>query len=221
MMIRATGLIFCLIIFVAGLAAAEEPAAAWETPEYEEEDVRQSVEGEEIDSLSPFALSLKLGWHWFWRMGVLKTASMHPVYGVGVGDMQGFTGEVDFDWFFRDWLVFTATAGGYCARLSQYDQNYMTGYGLLSAKLQRTGPYADYYVGTGLGLYLSRVSNPVDSAIALQPGIHALAGIRIHVTDHWSVLLEDRVAFTLRATGLFKNMDLGGNFLYLGTSYRF
>jgi hypothetical protein len=91
----------------------------------------------------------------------------------------------------------------------------------LSVKLQQPTRIVDYYVGTGIGAYLCRVSNPTDSAIALQPGIHALIGMRFHVADHWSILVEDRVAFTLRATGLFYNLDLGGNFLYLGTSYRF
>jgi len=216
----ATGLILCLgIVFGPGPAVAadiwgdEEIRAAEET----QQDIPDAAA---TASRSAFALGVKMGWHWFFEQGVL-TYSSNPYYGVSAGDLQGLNGELDFDYFFREWLVFTATAGGYGANLSRYSQDYITGYGLLSAKLQRPGNWADYYVGAGVGGYLSRVSNEVDTAYALQPGLHVLLGIRFHLTREWSLLLEDRAAFTLMAQGLFKSLNLGGNHLFLGTSYRF
>jgi hypothetical protein len=45
--------------------------------------------------------------------------------------------------------------------------------------------------------------------------------MRVHVTPRWSILLEDRAAFTMRAEEGFGDLDLGGNFIMLGGSRRF
>jgi len=223
MMKKATGLL--LLVIPIGLVISCSGALAqddWMAEEERAAEDRQLdvVENPATVARSPFALSVKMGWHWFWNSGVFKYSSQ-PYYDVSASDLQGPNGELDLDYFFREWLVFTVTAGGYGANLSKYSQDYITGYGLLSAKLQRAGGFVDYYVGAGIGAYLSRVSNQVDTAYALQPGVHALLGLRFHVTPAWSVLLEDRVAFTLKAQGLFESLDLGGNHLFVGGSYRF
>jgi hypothetical protein len=220
MMKRATGLLLCFgLLLLCGRALAQDK---WvdEEGRIAEEQQLDSVENTATTARSPFAISAKMGWHWFWNTGVFLY-SFHPYYDVSSSDLQGLNGELDFDYFFREWLVFTVTTGGYGASLSKYGQDYITGYGLLSAKIQRTGPFVDYYVGAGFGAYLARVSNNVDTAYALQPGIHALLGMRFHVTPAWSILLENRFAFTLKAQGLFSSLDLGGNHLFLGGSYRF
>ena len=217
---RRTAVLLCLcLVLVSGRAGAQdhvseqEERMAWQREPYRPEDPVTR-------SKSAFGLSVKMGWHWFFKLGVFEDAA-DPYYGVKPSDMQGPNGEVDLDYFFREWLVFTVTAGGYGASLSEYSQNYLVGYGLLSAKIMRPGSFVDYYVGAGGGAYLARVTNPVDTAYALKPGGHALIGMRFHVAPHWSVLIENRVAFTDKAGGLFKSLDLGGNHLFAGASYRF
>ena len=59
------------------------------------------------------------------------------------------------------------------------------------------------------------------TSTALKPGIHGLIGISVHVTQRWDILLEDRLAFTLKAEEGFGDLDLGGNFLLLGCAYNF
>lgn len=221
MLKRTTGLLLLLagIVFLGGSAGAQDDWADEEGLVAEDRQL-DTVESPATAARSPFGLSVKMGWHWFWNSGVFKYSG-HPYYDVTPDDMQGPNGELDFDYYFREWLVFTLTAGGYGASLSRYSQDYITGYGLLSAKLRRAGRFVDYYVGAGFGGYLSRVSNPAGTAYAMQPGIHALLGMRFNVTPAWSILLEDRVAFTLKAQGMFHSLDLGGNHLFLGASYRF
>jgi hypothetical protein len=79
---------------------------------------------------------------------------------------------------------------------------------------------ADYYVGAGLGGYYSQIELDGTSD-ALKPGVHGVAGIRIHVAPSWSLLLEDRLAFTTRAEGGFNSLNLGGNFVLGGVQYQF
>jgi len=218
MMKKTTGLLLCLgLVLVSGFVEAQDN---WMEEEELLAEDRQldSLEDPATEARSKFALSAKIGWHWFWNSGVLRASGDS---GVSSSDLMGPIGEIDVDYFFREWLVFTLTTGGYGANLSQYDQGYLTGYGLLSAKLQKPGRIVDYYVGAGFGAYLARVSNNVDTAYALKPGLHALVGLRFHLTPAWSLLIEDRVAFTLKAKGLFESLDLGGNQLFLGASYRF
>jgi len=78
-----------------------------------------------------------------------------------------------------------------------------------------------------LGGYLAnrKITDPQtgieDSAMALKPGAHLLVGIRLHLNPTWSLLIEDRIAFTTKAQGGFGGMDLGGNFLSIGCTYQF
>ena len=115
----------------------------------------------------------------------------------------------------RPFLVVSGTLGGYQGKTDQYKIEILTGYALATAKLQKVTRFADYYVGAGVGAYFSRMKADGTSN-ALKPGLHGLIGLRVHVTPRWSVLLEDRMAFTFHAEEGFGDLDLGGNFVMLG-----
>jgi hypothetical protein len=124
-------------------------------------------------------------------------------------------GEVEFDYHLRPYIVLSGTLGGYQGKSDLYKIDILTGYVLATAKLQKVTRFADYYVGAGLGGYFSRMKADGTSH-ALKPGLHGLIGLRVHVAPKWSVLLEDRMAFTMHAEEGFGDLDLGGNFVMLG-----
>jgi hypothetical protein len=167
-----------------------------------------------------FSLSGKVSYHTFWKQGLLKNGADYGRSGLGVSSLSGVGGEIDFDYHWRPFMVFSATLGGYQGKSEEYEIEVITGYLLATAKLQKVTRVADYYVGAGLGAYFSRMKAD-GTAYALKPGLHGLVGMRFHVTPRWSVLLEDRLAFTLRAEEGFGDLDLGGNFVMLGGSHHF
>lgn len=179
--------------------------------------------GEEAETLpSPprFSLYGKAVYHTFWKQGLLDNGEAYGRPGLGVSDLAGFGGEIEFNYHWRPYLVFAGTLGGYQGTSDAYKIDIFTGYLLATAKLQKAGRIADYYLGAGLGAYFSRLEAD-GTASALKPGIHGLIGINIHVTPKWDILLEDRLAFTLHAEEGFGDLDLGGNFLMLGAGYKF
>ena len=204
-----------VVLFVLLTSAAELNAQA------PEEDVAQ--EGDEVEtsalSASRFSLGLKFAYHTFWKQGLLENGEKVGRPGLGAGDLAGIGGELDVDYHLRPYLVLTATAGAYEGGEGSKDIEVMTAYGLLTAKLQNSGDLADYYFGAGFGGYFSRIELD-DTSYSLKPGVHALAGIRIHLADSWSLLLEDRLAFTTRAKGGFNGLNLGGNFILGGIQYQ-
>lgn len=208
MMKKTPGLFF--VFFMALGLAVQGAQASQETGEKDD--------GQE--SSYRFFLNVKGAWHTFWSAGLFEHGAEYGRPGLGANDMQGLGGEVDLDFQFRHYLVFTATVGAYEGSANQYDIDVITAYGLLTAKLQNVGNMADYYVGLGLGGYFSRMSAD-GTSYTFKPGAHGLVGIRFHLTPSWDLLLEDRLAFTLRAKGGFGDLDLGGNFVLLGCSYRF
>lgn len=185
----------------------------WAQPSYE-----SSFEPEETTP-SPyrFSVSGKILYHTFWKEGILDNGEAYGRPGLGVGDLSGVGGELEFDYHFRPFMVFSGTLGGYQGNADLYKIEILTGYFLATAKLQKVTRLADYYVGAGLGAYFSQMKADGTSN-ALKPGLHGLIGIRIHVAPKWSVLLEDRLAFTMHAEDGFGDLDLGGNFLMLGGS---
>lgn len=187
----------------------------WAQPAYE-----SRFEPEETTS-SPhrFSVSGKISYHTFWKQGLLDNGEAFGRPGLGVGSLTGVGGEVEFDYHFRPFMVFSGTLGGYQGKTDQYKIDILTGYVLATAKLQKVTRFADYYVGAGLGAYFSRMKAD-GTTHALKPGLHGLIGLRVHVTPKWSVLLEDRMAFTFRVEE-FGDLDLGGNFVMLGGSRRF
>ena len=166
-----------------------------------------------------FSVSGKISYHTFWKQGLLENGEDFGRPGLGVGDLAGVGGEVEFDYHFRSFMVFSGTLGGYQGKTDQYKVDILTGYALATAKLQKVTELADYYVGAGVGAYFSRMKADGTSN-ALKPGLHGLIGIRVHVTPKWSILLEDRLAFTFRVEE-FGDLDLGGNYLMLGGSRGF
>ena len=166
-----------------------------------------------------FSVSGKISYHTFWKQGLLENGEDFGRPGLGVGDLAGVGGEVEFDYHFRSFMVFSGTFGGYQGKTDQYKTDILTGYVLATAKLQKVNRFADYYVGAGLGAYFSRMKAD-GTTYALKPGLHFLIGIRVHVTPRWSILLEDRMAFTFRVEE-FGDLDLGGNFVMLGGSRGF
>lgn len=179
--------------------------------------------GEEAEKPPPptrFSVYGKILYHTFWKQGLLNNGEAFGRPGLGVGDLTGMGGEIEFDYHWRPYVVFAATLGGYQGKSDQYQIDIFTGYVLGTAKLQKTGRIADYYIGAGLGGYYSRLEAE-GTANALKPGMHGLIGLNVHVTPKWDILLEDRVAVTLRAEEGFGDLDLGGNFLLLGAGYRF
>ena len=179
--------------------------------------------GEEKGAQAPpprFSVSGKVLYHTFWKQGLLDNGDAYGRPGLGTSDLAGFGGEFDFDYHWKPFAVFTATLGGYQGSTGEHKIDIITGYFLGTAKLQKSGRIADYYVGAGVGGYFSRIDAD-GTANALKPGVHCLLGIKVHVTQRWSVFLEDRLALTMRAGGGFGDLDLGGNFLLLGGSYRF
>jgi len=178
------------------------------------------VEDERVASPSRFSVSGKMAYHTFWKQGLLENGEAYGRPGLGVSSLAGVGGEIELDYHWRPFLVIALTAGGYQGKSDQNKVEVITGYALATAKLQKSGGIADYYVGAGLGGYFSRMKADGTSN-ALKPGIHGLIGIRVHVTPAWSILLEDRLAFTLRAEDGFGDLDLGGNFVLLGASHHF
>ena len=179
--------------------------------------------GEEEGAQAPpprFSVSGKFLYHTFWKQGLLDNGDDYGRPGLGTSDLAGVGGEFDFDYHWKPFVVFTATLGGYQGGSDDERIDIITGYFLGTAKLQKSGRIADYYLGAGVGGYLSRIEAD-GTAHALKPGIHMLFGIKVHVTPRWSIFLEDRMAITMRAGGGFGDLDLGGNFLLLGGSYRF
>jgi hypothetical protein len=179
--------------------------------------------GEEGDAQDPpprFSVSGKFLYHTFWRKGLLANGDAYGRPDLGGSDLEGVGGEFDFDYHWKPFVVFTATLGGYEGSTNAYKIDLITGYFLATAKLQKSGRIADYYVGAGVGAYFSRIEAD-GTAHALKPGMHGLVGIKVHVTPRWSVFLEDRLATTMRAGDGFGDLDLGGNFLLLGGTYRF
>ncbi len=187
----------------------------WAQPTYE------SVFEPEETTSSPhrFSVSGKISYHTFWKQGLLDNGEAFGRPGLGVGSLTGVGGEIEFDYHFRPFMVFSGTLGGYQGKTDQYKIDVLTGYVLATAKLQKVTRFADYYVGAGLGAYFSRMKADGTSH-ALKPGLHGLIGLRVHVTPKWSILLEDRMAFTFRVEE-FGDLDLGGNFVMLGGSRRF
>lgn len=167
-----------------------------------------------------FSVSGKVVYHTFWKQGLLQNGEDFGRPELGAGSLAGVGGEVEFDYHLKPFLVLSATIGGYQGKSSANKIEILTGYALATAKLQKLTRFADYYVGAGLGGYFSRMKAD-GTAHALQPGLHGLIGIRFHVTPKWSILLEDRAAFTLRAEDGFGDLDLGGNFIMLGGSRHF
>jgi hypothetical protein len=175
---------------------------------------------EPSSSSSPFDFGVKGCFHSFWSKSLSQNGENTGGPGLSAGDFNGLGGEADLDYFYSRYWVFTLTAGMYEGSEHEKDVSIITGYGLLTAKLQKPGELADYYIGAGVGGYIGRIEAG-DTAYSLKPGIHALIGIRIHVNSDWSILLEDRPAFSLNAQGRFGGLNLGGNFVLLGCSYRF
>jgi len=183
----------------------------WAQPTHE-----SKFEPEEPDSSTRrFSVSGKVLYHTFWKQGLLDNGEAYGRPGLGVGSLTGVGGEIEFDYHVRPFLVVSGTVGGYQGNTDQYKIEILTGYALATAKLQKVTQFADYYVGAGLGAYFSRMEADGTSN-ALKPGLHGLIGLRVHVTPKWSVLLEDRMAFTLRAEEGFGDLDLGGNFVMIG-----
>jgi hypothetical protein len=177
---------------------------------------------EKVAQASPprFSVSGKILYHTFWKQGLLDNGDAYGRPGLGTSDLAGFGGEFDFDYHWKPFAVFTATLGAYQGSTGEHKIDIVTAYFLATAKLQKSGRIADYYVGAGVGGYFSQIDAD-GTAHALKPGVHGLIGIKVHVTQRWSVFLEDRLAITMRAGGGFGDLDLGGNFLLLGGSYRF
>lgn len=204
-----------ILLLVCAMVVVPSGALMAQTPE-DGQEVRPVAE-----ERSRFGMAVKGGYHTFWGWGILGGDGVE--YGrpsLKASDLAGLCGELDVDYFFRKNIVFTATVGGYGGRSGKQNMEVIAGYGLLTAKLQRTTRYADYYVGAGLGAYVARMEAD-DTAWTVQPGVHGIIGMRIFLTPRWSLLVEDRVALTVRALGGFGKMDLGGNFVLLGTAYRF
>lgn len=185
---------------------------------------QDSKEGGEMNASPsaqhPLFLNVKGAWHSFWKSGVFLHGEAYGRPGFDAGDLQGIGGEVEVDYQIRKFLLLSAAAGAYEGNSDRHDVTLITAYGLATAKLQNTQKYADYYVGLGVGAYFGHMDAD-GTSVALKPGVHGVAGVRIHLTPDWSVLLEDRLAFALRAKGGFGDIDLGGNFVLLGCSYRF
>jgi len=183
----------------------------WAQPVYE-----SRFEPEEPDpSPRRWSVSGKVTYHTFWKQGLLNNGEDYGRPGLGVTDLAGIGGEVEFDYHLRPFIVFSGTVGGYQGKSDLHKIELLTGYALATAKLQKVTRFADYYVGAGVGAYFSRIKADGTSN-ALKPGLHALLGMRVHVTPKWSVLLEDRLAFTIHAEEGFGDLDLGGNFVMLG-----
>ena len=180
----------------------------------------REVEPETISSPHRFSVSGKVAYHTLWKQGLLKNGADYGRPGLGVSDLSGVGGEIEFDYHWRPFMVFSGTLGGYQGKTDRYDIDLLTGYVLATAKLQKVTRLADYYVGAGLGGYFSRIKAD-GTSYALKPGLHGLVGMRFHVTPRWSILLEDRVAVTMRAEEGFGDLDLGGNFVMLGGSHHF
>ncbi len=167
-----------------------------------------------------FSISGKVTYHTFWKQGLLENGEEYGRPGLGVSSLTGVGGEIEFDYHVKPFLVCSATLGGYQGKTEQYQIEILTGYLLATAKIQKVTRVVDYYVGAGLGAYFSRIEAEGTSN-ALKPGLHGLIGMRFHVTPRWSILLEDRLAFTMRAEEGFGDLDLGGNFVMLGGSRHF
>ncbi len=179
----------------------------------------EETEGAAQSTGSRFSVGVKGFYHTFWKQGLLDNGGgEYGRPGLDTGSVDGLGGEVDLDYTWKPWAVFTFTAGAYQGGEGAHKIDVVTGYGLLTAKLQRVGEMADYYVGAGFGGYFSRMKAD-GTAYALKPGVHVLLGIRIHVDPRWSILIEDRAAFTSHANGGFGGLDLGGNFVLVGCSY--
>jgi hypothetical protein len=167
-----------------------------------------------------FSVSGKVTYHTLWKQGLLKNGAAFGRPGLGVSSLSGVGGEVEVDYPLKSFLVLSGTLGGYQGKTEQYKIDILTGYVLATVKIQKLTRLADYYVGAGLGAYFSRIKAE-GTAYALKPGLHGLIGMRFHVTPKWSILLEDRLAFTMRAEEGFGDLDLGGNFVMLGGSRTF
>ncbi len=179
------------------------------------------LESETVSFPHRFSVSGKVAYHTFWKQGLLKHGAEYGRPGLGVSSLTGVGGEVEFDYHWKPFMVFSGTVGGYQANSDEYDIDLLTGYVLATAKLQKMTHFVDYYVGAGLGGYFSRIKADDGTSYALKPGLHGLVGMRFHVTPVWSILLEDRMAFTMRAEDGFGDLDLGGNFVMLGGSHHF
>ena len=206
---RLMVLFFTLFFLVTGLVGSEVRAS-------QEEAVQLSEE----QAPSRFSIGLKGGLHLYWKTGLLANPAEYGRPGMGVTDLLGFCGEVDLNYHMKDYLVLTVTGGGYEASSEEYDISFLTGYGLLTVNLVSSRRSADYYVGFGVGGYWSHIDAD-GTAEALKPGIHGTIGVRISLAPGWSLILEDRLAYTLQAKGGFGDMNLGGNFFLIGCSYRF
>jgi len=209
--VKANPKIGCLLAVFLLVAAGDLSAQ----PYYD-----SKFESETISFPHHFSVSGKVAYHTLWKQGLLKNGADYGRPGLGVSSLSGMGGEIEFDYHWKPFMVFSGTLGGYQGKTDQYKIDLLTGYVLATAKLQKMTGFADYYVGAGLGGYFSRIKAE-GTSYALKPGLHGLVGMRFHVTPGWSILLEDRVAVTMRAEEGFGDLDLGGNFVMLGGSHHF
>jgi len=209
MMKRIPGLLLLLFLILFGATVA----SAQDSQEAGEKDRAPSDQ-------RPLFLNVKGAWHSFWSSGVFRNGAAYGRPGFDAADMQGVGGEVEVDYQIRKYLLFSAAVGGYQGNSERHNVSLITAYGIATAKLQNKMKSLDYYAGLGVGGYFTYLDADGTSN-AFQPGVHGVVGVRIHLTPAWSLLLEDRVAFTMRAKSGFGDIDLGGNFVLLGCSYQF
>ena len=172
------------------------------------------------DSSSRVSIGLKMAYHLFWSQGLLAHGEDHGLPNLTANDLSGPGIELDVDFDWGSYLILSMTVGAYQGISTENNIDLYTAYGLGTVKIINRTQYADYYTGLGLGVYYGNMEAG-DTVDSLKPGVHVLVGIRIPLTSQVSLLLEDRVAFSQKAKGGFKDMNLGGNFALLGCSYHF
>ncbi len=169
---------------------------------------------------SKFSVGLKVAHHMFWGHGLFVQGEKFGMPNLSASDLAGPGFELDFDFDWRSSLVFSATAGGYQGTNTEYNIDLYAVYVLGALKIVRQTKYVDYYTGFGFGIYYCSLEAN-ERISTQQPAIHILVGLRIPISTSWSILLEDRIAFSQRANDGFKGMNLGGNFGLFGVSYHF
>jgi subtilisin family serine protease len=178
------------------------------------------------------SLALKMGHHRYDHSEYLDTNSGF----LSRSDLAGLSGEMEYDWRWKEDASLSVTAGRYRSRTDLKNvccgtASFSTNYLLFTPKYYSSIGPLEWYVGGGIGYYSFKRTIRWDAVLDLGAdrlsanlaGIHAVIGLNWPVLPRLSIFTEARYALAkVKSADDFNDaLDVGGLNYSLGISYRF